>query len=349
MNEIGHEYDFDDQFFRMVTISLANILSKNIRWINKFEPENENETGFKRVFLPFYTSLTGEERFVFDAFIDDIVDKRVSMNTDQLQRGMIEFKGFTTNTDQLANPNQYLSKKVKINSTIKKIISKVKAVPVTLNFDIQIQLATVNEIDKVSQKLLTVFYNYFFFNFDYYGLKIDAFFPLPDDKQIEIQRELNLENDRKKKITFSLDVNTYFPIFDIDIDDLMICDNDDSINWDELDIPRPTIDFNESLKKLNETYGQVAYSGSIGGYDEDGNPSVTGEYDKNGNYIGNDGKTIEGKTQIKKVYWYNMYRELDKYKSNNQDVNYNPSQWNKEDFDGVDPGESSRNNDLDNE
>jgi len=262
---------------------------------------------------------------------------------------MIEFKGFTTNTDQLANPNQYLAKKGTINSTIRKIISKVKAVPITLDFDIQIQLATVNEIDKVSQKLLTVFYNYFFFNIDYHGIKIDAFFQLPDDKTIEIQRELNLENDRKKKISFSLNINTYFPIFDIDFDDLIICDNDDEINWDELNIQRPTLDFNKSFKQLNETYGQVGYSGTIGGYDEDGNPSETGEYDKDGNYVGNDGKTVEGKTQIKKVYWYNMYREMEKYKTKDQDPNYNPSQWNKEDFDGVDPGESSRNNDLDDE
>jgi len=328
MSDIGHIYDFDDQFFRMVVVGLANTLSKQIRWINKFEPENEDETGYIRVFLPFYTSMTGEERFVFDAFVDDVVDKRVTLNTDQLQRGMIEFKGFTTNTDQLANPNQYLAKKETINSTIRNIISKVKAVPVTLNFDIQIQMATSNEIDKVSKKLLTILYNYFFFNIDYYGIKIDSFFELPDDKTIEIQRELNMENDRKKKITFSLDVHTYFPIFDIETDDLMVCDNDDAIDWDELNIPRPTLNFNESIRNLNETYGQIALSGG----------SITDD-----NNI-----TEEGKTEIRKVYWYNMYREFDNYKKKNQDPSYNPSQWNKEDFDGVDPGKSSRNNnDLD--
>lgn len=327
-DSIGHENDFDDQFFRMVTVSLAKTLSKRVRWINKFSPDvSSNKTGLTRVFLPFYTSLTGDERFVLDAFVDDIVDKRVTLNTDQYQRGVITFTNFSTRSDEFANPNQYLSNKVNINSTLKKIISKVKAVPVSVNYDIEIQLSTSNEVDKVSQKLINVFYNYQFFNFDYHGLKVDAYFNLPDDKTIEIIREIDLESENKKKISFSLEIKTYYPVFMIDSDDLIVCDNDDSINWEYLEIERPTLDFSQSLKNLNKSYGQVALSG--------------GTHDNENNNI------VEGKTDIRKVYWENLYREMDNYKSRNQDPNYKPTQWNKEDFDGVDPGRSSRNNEND--
>ena len=330
MSEIGHVFDFDDQFFRMITVSLAKTLSKRVRWINRFTPNNSNESGFIRVFLPFQTSLTGDETFVLDAFVDDIVDKRVSTNTDQYQRGRITFTGFNSRSDEFANPNQYLSKKETINSTLRKIISKVKAVPVTVNYDIEIQLATSNEIDKVSQKLMNVFYNYQFLNFDYYGLKLDAFFNLPDDKSIEIPRDIDMDSDRKLKLTFSLEVQTYYPIFMIDSDDLIVCDNDDEIDWEYLDIPKPTLEYKQSLKNLNQIYGQTALSG---GSHEDENNEV-----------------VEGKTEIRKVYWYNMYREMEKYVNRNSDPNYKPSQWNKEDFDGVDPGQSIKNdNDLDNE
>jgi len=319
---IGTTYDFDDQFFRMITISLAKTMSKNIRWINRFEPQNENETGMIRSFLPFYTSLTGDERFILDAFVDDIVDQRVGVNTDQLQRGSITFTSFSTNSDEFANPNQYLSKKSEINGVMKKVISKVKAIPVTLNYEIEIQLATSNEVDKVSQKLLNIFYNYQFFNFDYYGLKIDCFFNLPDDKSIEITREINMESDKKKFIKFSLEIKSYYPVFMIDTDDLIICDNDDDIDWDNIEIPRPTLNFLETLKNYNNVYGQTAYSG---GTLEDENNTV-----------------IEGSTAIRRVYWHNMYREIDKYANKDSDPNYNPKNWNKEDFDGIDPGLSSR-------
>ena len=155
---IDQDNDYDNQFFRCVTVALAKTWSKQIRWINKFD------SGYKRIFLPFYTSLTLDERFIFDAFVDDIPDKRVGMNTDQYQRGSIAFNGATPRSDELNNPNEYLSKETKINGVMRKIVSKVKAVPLTLNYDIEINLLTLNEVDKCYQKILETFFNYQFFN-----------------------------------------------------------------------------------------------------------------------------------------------------------------------------------------
>lgn len=295
------EKDYDNQFFRMVTISLAKTMSKQIRWINRFEDKNI------RVFLPFYTSLTGDERFCLDAFVDDIIDVRLQMNTDQLQRGTITFNGISSKGDELANPNQYLSKKVNINNKLKKVISKVKAVPISLTFDIEIHLATSNEVDKVSQKLLDMFFNYYFYNFDYYGLRIDAFFGLPDDKAIEIPREIKMDSDRKKTLKFNLEVKTFYPIFKITTDDLIVCDNDDLIDWEELDIPRPTEDFLNSIKNYNESQGVTNYVG--GGNDED----------------------KEGLTAVRKVYWETFYNRLDKEIVVNNNINPKTDQK-KEDF-----------------
>jgi len=299
---IDQEKDYDNQFFRSVTIALARTLNKQIRWINRFEDQKI------RVFLPFYTSLTGDERFSLDAFVDDIVDKRVQLNTDQFQRGTITYNGFGSRSDEFANPNQYLSKKANIDGQLRKIISKVKAVPVSINYDIEIQLATVNEVDKCSQKLMDVLFNYFFFNFDYYGLKIDGFFLSPDDKSIEIPREITMDSERKKTIKFSLEVKTYYPIFRITTDDLIPCDNDDDIDWDELDIPKPSSDFIESLKEYNEHFGQTNYVGSDNGDDK------------------------EGLTAVRKVYWRNFYHKLGEDEPGVNNNITHPKNWDKEDL-----------------
>ena len=285
------------------------------------EKEN-NETGFKRTTVPFYTSLTGDERFVLDAFVDDIADKRVTMNTDQFQRGVITFTGFNTRSDEFSNPNQYLAQKKNVNGILKNIISKVKAIPISIQYDIEIQLATINEVDKASQKILNLLFNYYYFNVDYYGIKINANFSLPDDKQIEIPREVTMDTDRKKTIKFSLEISTFYPVFKIDPDDLITCDNDDDFDWDELDLPKPTLDYSQSFKNYNEHIGQLAYAG------------------------GSSGLTEEGRTDIKRVYWENLYRDMNKYFSGDPEKterpNYNPTSWDKEDFEGVDPGESSK-------
>jgi len=322
---IGTIYDFDNQFFRMVTVALAKTLTKQIRWINYFEPiDPTKETGRIRVFVPFYTSLTGDERFCLDAFVDDIVDKRVTLNTDQYQRGVITWNGVVSRSDEFANPNQYLSKKSEINGTLRKIISKVKAVPLSVNYEIEIQLATSNEVDKCSQKIMNLLYNYMYFNIDYFGIKIDALLTLPDDKTIEIQREITLESERKKTIKFSLEVKTYYPIFRIESDDLITCDNDELIDWSYVGIPKPTNNFADSLKNYNARYGQMGIKGS-------------GSTEK------------EGMTAIRRVYWDNYAHELQRIQGVQDDrlTEYNPTNWNKEDFDvsPIDAGESiSENN-----
>ena len=309
---IDSQMDFDDQYFRMVTIALAKTLNKSIRWINYFEPLDENETGRKRVLIPFYTSLTGDERFAFDAFVDDIVDVRVNTNTDQYQRGIITWTSFGSRSDEFANPNQYLAQKTNINGTIKKIISKVKAVPLVLNYDIEIKLATQNEVDKCSQKIMNLLFNYMFFNIDYFGIKLDAVLKLPDDKSIEIVHEITMESDRKKTIKFSLEVHSYYPIFKIDSDDLIVCDNDDELDWEQLGVPQPTEDFLSSLKNYNYAYGQTNIKGGLSGATQ-----------------------IEGMTEIRRSYWDRYYHEINRHQSimNDRNVDYDPTKWSTQDFD----------------
>jgi hypothetical protein len=48
-----------------------------------------------------------------------------------------------------------------------------------------------------------------------------------------------------------LEVQTYYPIFNINTDDCEVCDNDDDIDWNFLGVDRPTVDNNncEGLKR----------------------------------------------------------------------------------------------------
>lgn len=231
---IGEEYNYDDNFIRMTTISLCKVLGTKIRWINKWSDGKKI-----RVVLPFYTSFSGSERLMLDAFVDDIASTRVELNTDQKQRGLITFKGGTQRDDEVANPNQYISKETKINDEYKSIVSRTKGVPISLNYDIQIRLDNEWEVYSCYQRILDVLYNYRFFNISYFGIKIDAFFKLPNDSGIEIPRELNMSSEDIKTIKFSLEINTYYPVFTVLTDDFEVCDNDDQFDWDFLGIKRP--------------------------------------------------------------------------------------------------------------
>ena len=115
---IDKEYNYDDNFIRMSTIALCKVLGTKIRWINRWKDKKI------RVLIPFFTSFAGQERFMLDAFVDDVASTRVELNTDQKQRGIVTFKGGSQLDDEIANPNQYLAKESKINNEFKSIISR---------------------------------------------------------------------------------------------------------------------------------------------------------------------------------------------------------------------------------
>jgi len=231
---IDEEYNYDDNFIRMSTVALTKVLATKLRWINRWSDGKKI-----RVLIPFYTSFAGQERFMLDAFVDDTVSTRVELNTDQKQRGIVTFKGGSQRDDEFANPNQYLSKETKLNDEFKSIVSRTKAVPISLSYDVSIKLDNEWEANICYTKVLDALYNYRFFSISYFGMKIDAFFKLPSDSGIEIPREINLTSDNTITMKFSLEVATYYPVFNVMSDDYEICDNDATIDWDFLGISRP--------------------------------------------------------------------------------------------------------------
>ena len=206
---IGDRFNFEDVFFRDLTACVLDTLEGQIRWINRFS------SGDVYVNVPFYYSLTGDERFLLDTFVDDIVSENrfVELNTDQIPRGHITMKGFNINSDEFANPNVWLRMVVENEAEIRKVLTKVRAVPITVNYDLEILLSSELDIFKCSQAIMDTLWIYKFMYFEYNFMNIDAVILMPDSNSIEINREKNLTSDNQIKMSVSFEVQTYYPAF----------------------------------------------------------------------------------------------------------------------------------------
>ena len=71
---IGERFNFEDVFFRDLTVCVLDTLEGQVKWINRFT------SGDVFVQVPFYYSLTGDERFLLDSFADDIVSEKRARN-----------------------------------------------------------------------------------------------------------------------------------------------------------------------------------------------------------------------------------------------------------------------------
>ena len=206
---IGDRFNFEDVFFRDLTVCVLDTLEGQIKWLNRFT------SGDVFVQVPFYYSLSGDERFLLDSFADDVVSENrfVELNTDMIPRGHLTMTGFNIKSDEFANPNVWLRMVVENEVEIRKVLGKVRAVPVTVNYDLEILLSSEIDTFKCSQAIMDTLWIYKFMYFEYNFMNIDAVILMPDTNSIEMSREKNLTSDNNIKLKVSFTVETYYPAF----------------------------------------------------------------------------------------------------------------------------------------
>lgn len=210
---IGERFNFDNVFLRDLTTCVLYNLEGQIKWTNKFTSGDVN------VEVPFYYSLAGDERFLLDSFQDDIVgDGRfIELNTDLIPRGHVTLKSFTIDSGELANPNVWLKTVVENETEVKKTLKKVRAVPITVSYDMTIKLDSEGDVFKCSQALMDSLWIYKFMYFEHNYMNIDAVILMPESNAITMGREKNLTSDNNIEIAVSFEVKTFYPAYDKDL------------------------------------------------------------------------------------------------------------------------------------
>ena len=206
---IGQKFNFDEVFFRDLTVCVLDTLEGRLKWVNRFT------SGDLNVEVPIYYSLTGDERFLLDSFQDDIVsdNRYVELNTDQIPRGHLTLNNFNKKSDEFRNPNVWLRAVVEDSDEVKKLLRQVRAVPLTVTYDLVILLKSEIDVFKCSQEIMNTLWLYKFIYFEYNYMNIDAVMTMPDSNNIEISREKNLTSDNSIKLSLSIEVQTYYPAF----------------------------------------------------------------------------------------------------------------------------------------
>ena len=204
---IGSKFNFEDIFMRDLTVGVLYTLEDKIKWRNRFS------SGDVFVKVPIYYSLSGDERFLLDSFSDDIVSENryVELNTDMIPRGHLTLTGFNIKSDEFANPNVWLKMVVENEWEIRKALTQVRAIPITVNYDLEILVSSEIDTFKCSQALMDTMWIYKFIYFEHNFMNIDAVITLPDSNTIQINREKNLTSDNKISVKLSFSVETYYP------------------------------------------------------------------------------------------------------------------------------------------
>lgn len=299
---IGDRYNMEDVFFRDLTVCVLDTLEGQVKWINRFT------SGDVYVEVPFYYSLTGDERFLLDSFADDIVstNRFVELNTDIIPRGHLTMTGFNIKSDEFANPNTWLRMVIENEVEIRKILTKVRAIPISVNYDLEVLLNSEIDIFKCSQAMMDTLWLYKYMYFEYNFMNIDAMMLVPDSNTIEMSREKNLTSDNTMKLKVSFNVETYYPAF-----------RSDRVNG--VGYPQ---DYGSGMKDTNgfafsggysEYFNQPSKSVPYGSTGSFYNTQVASPSDQFGSYTTEDYNIISPK----RTRWYNnILKGRERYKDN---------------------------------
>lgn len=206
---IGDKKNYDEVFLRNLTIAVLDTFEGEISWYYEFS------TGTRKVMVPFYYSMTGDEKFVIDTFVDDVVsdNRKTDLNTDQIPRGILSMNGFDILTEQMDNPNVWINTKFEDTDEIKTIQARIRPFPISAKYELVIFLNSENDYFNCAAALMDTIGIYRYMSFEYNEFVINAVMQLPESNQFEITRDKSFTTKNEIKLTVSFEVYTFYPAY----------------------------------------------------------------------------------------------------------------------------------------
>lgn len=208
-----------DIFLRNAVLALLDILNREIIIDLVRDGEIEKHE------IPFFYNMAADEGFMKDFFIQVPDGCKVPVlaegNYDIIPRGVVTLDSFQIKTSDITNKfvrgsfNQQVldDNNQKVN---KAFSARLYSMPMGLKFSAKILCDNLNKTFKIIERVIDLFYKNRVVYFQYKGVRIPAQFTFPDTEAFEKKYEFDYTADQRVNITFSIDMETYFPSFNED-------------------------------------------------------------------------------------------------------------------------------------
>jgi hypothetical protein len=215
MSGFLEKYNTDDVFLRGVIMGLIRSFNDKLTYIQVNDKQEVLE-----VFVPFFYSMTGDESFLQDFFIEYkecLTDKTVAEgNYDVLPRGIVTLQSSEINTGGLGNKFTRMTyTKESLEGEMKTYSSYTNSVPLNLSFNVAMKVDTMLDAFKIYQSVISTFYKTYTYSFEYQGFRIPVQVGFPESYEINKQLEFSYASNDYIQFNFSVAMETYFPEKDL--------------------------------------------------------------------------------------------------------------------------------------
>jgi len=213
--------NYDNVFWRGLLVGLISVLNEKITYT-----QVNSENKLMEILIPFFPSLTGDEPFLQDNFLDygdcDGNPAFAEGNYDVIPRGIIEMGECQVVTS--SSTNKYVratyTKEVPNDdggAEMKTYSSYLAPIPISQTFNVRIKVDTEIEVFKIQARVIELLFKNFVYYFEYNGFRIPCQGSMPDSVGGRQKIFSYSYGSARESITlsFAVAVETYLPQLDL--------------------------------------------------------------------------------------------------------------------------------------
>jgi hypothetical protein len=222
MSAYNQEFNKDQTILRYVIVATLAELRDKVFYYNRID-----EDTLQKINVPFYYSVTGNERFLMDNFVyDAIADGKAIGDYEVVPRGVLQLSSLAIDSGSATN-------KFVRGEFVREVCGKLRTfsletnfLPLNMTFGVTVVCSNNLEMLKVTESILSKLYKTTTYSVDLGMFRVQASMAVPEDYSQDRLFEFALNDKKEFNVTFDIEVKSFVPVFEngillSEIDDLV--------------------------------------------------------------------------------------------------------------------------------
>lgn len=210
MSSYNAEFNKDNNILRYVIVATLAELSNKVFYYNRID-----EDTLQKINVPFYYSVTGNERFLLDNFMyDAISDGKAIGDYEVVPRGIIQLSSISI--DSGSQTNKFIKGEFvrEVNGVLRTFALDTNFLPLNLTFGVTVICSNNIEMLKATESIISKLYKATTYNVDLGMFRIQASMSIPTDYSQDKLFEFSLNDKKEFNVTFDIDIQSFIPVFE---------------------------------------------------------------------------------------------------------------------------------------
>lgn len=250
MSAYNQEYNKDSTILRYVIVATLAELRDKVFYYNRV-----NEDTLQRINVPFYYSVTGNERFLMDNFVYDAIseDKAIG-DYEVVPRGVLQLSSLSI--DSGSQTNKFVRGEFvrEAEGLLRRFSLDTNFLPLNMTFGVTVVCSNNLEMLKVTESILSKLYKTTTYSVDLGMFRVQASMAVPEDFNQDKLFEFALNDKKEFNVTFDIEVKSFVPVFE---NGVLLSEIDDLVRKANTDTPGIGMIRSNSVGELGVQFGGV--------------------------------------------------------------------------------------------